>query len=166
MGKAGKEMHVVVMTVMTTWTLHTWSQILKPFPPLVLVFSSLSSLHSAIFTSCFNLTLIAHNFHLKYHDSFKSPPSAMDSNHMMTSIHGVEDIIGYHFTNPSMIWEALQAAGSPVYVIGNRRLVDGNKRLALLGDTVLQLALAETWLDANEPRGNEENPTELHGTVG
>lgn len=71
---------------------------------------------------------------------------------MMTSIHGVEDIIGYHFTNPSMIWEALQAAGSPVYVIGNRRLVDGNKRLALLGDTVLQLALAETWLDANEPR--------------
>lgn len=85
---------------------------------------------------------------------------------MMTSIQGVENIIGYKFTNLSMIWEALQAAGSLVPVVGNRRLVDGNKRLAVLGDTVLQLALAETWLDANEPRGDEHNLTNSYGTVG
>lgn len=78
----------------------------------------------------------------------------MANNGMMDNIHGVEQIIGYSFTDPWMIWEALQAAGSPVNIIGNRRLVDGNKRLALLGDTVLQLALAETWLNANEPRGD------------
>ncbi|CAD6593755.1 MAG: hypothetical protein ASARMPRED_007912 [Alectoria sarmentosa] len=76
----------------------------------------------------------------------------MAHNHMMYSIHGVENIIDYQFTNTGMIWEALQAAGSPVYVIGNRRLVDGNKRLAVLGDKVLDLALAEAWHEGDDAR--------------
>ena len=74
---------------------------------------------------------------------------------MVTSVHGVEHIIGYQFNDPSMIWEALQAAGSPVLRIGNRRLVEGNKRLAVLGDKVLDLALAEAWHEGNTARGSE-----------
>ena len=72
----------------------------------------------------------------------------------MNLIHGVEAIIGYQFTETSMIWEALQAAGSPVQVIGNRRIDAGNKRLAILGDCVLDLALAEAWLEGTGPPGN------------
>ena len=85
---------------------------------------------------------------------------------MMNSIHGVEEIINYTFINHSFIWEALQAAGSPVQVIGNRRLVEGNKRLAILGDSVLLLALAETWLETNESRGDEQNLTNSQRTLG
>ena len=73
----------------------------------------------------------------------------------MNRIHGVEAIIGYQFTEHSRIWEALQAAGSPVQVIGNRRIVDGNKRLAVLGDVVLDLALAEGWHEGTSDRSND-----------
>lgn len=76
---------------------------------------------------------------------------------MIHSIHGVENIIGYQFTNTCVIWEALQAAGSPVYVIGNRILLDGNKRLAVLGDKVLDLALAEAWHEGDDARGNRNH---------
>ena len=78
----------------------------------------------------------------------------------MNRIHGVEAIIGYQFTEHSMIWEALQAAGSSVQVIGNRRIDGGNKRLAVLGDCVLDLALAEAWYEGIGPRGNN------HGSSG
>lgn len=77
----------------------------------------------------------------------------MASNDMMARIHGIEDVIGYHFTNPLLIWEALQAPGSNVVAIGGRRLADGNKRLAVLGDTVLQLAVAEDWFRGDESKG-------------
>lgn len=72
---------------------------------------------------------------------------------MTAKIEGVQDIIDYTFGNPLLLWEALQAAGSPVYSIGQRRLFDGNKRLAVLGDIVLDLALAEPWYQGTEPRG-------------
>lgn len=72
---------------------------------------------------------------------------------MMEKIHGVEQIIGYQFTDRSTIWEALQAAGSPVLVIGNRILVGGNKRLAVVGDSVLDLALAEIWREEDGALG-------------
>ena len=76
----------------------------------------------------------------------------------MNRIHGVEAIIGYQFTEYSSIWEALQAAGSPVQFIGNRRIDGGNKRLAVLGDCVLDLALAEAWHEGTGPRGNIYTP--------
>ena len=76
----------------------------------------------------------------------------------MNRIHGVEAIIGYQFTEYSRIWEALQAAGSPVLFIGDRRIDCGNKRLAVLGDCVLDLALAEAWHEGTGPRGKNYTP--------
>lgn len=74
---------------------------------------------------------------------------------MKNTILGVESRIGYKFTDPSIAWEAMQAAGSGVFLVGDRRIPDGNKRLAVIGDTILKLALVEEWYNGGEPRGNE-----------
>lgn len=69
----------------------------------------------------------------------------------------VEAIIGYQFNDPSLLTEALQASGSPVRSAGTRAIPDGNKRLALLGDTVLKLALLDHWYEAGHPRGSSNS---------
>ncbi len=66
---------------------------------------------------------------------------------------GVESIIGYHFSDSMILWEALQAAGSTVRSAGTRRFPDGNKRLAVLGDTILKLVLVSEWYDSADVRG-------------
>lgn len=71
---------------------------------------------------------------------------------MALAVQGVQDIIGYTFADPYLVREAISAAGSIVSA-GTRRFPNGNKRLAILGDTVLQLALAEDWYAGTEPRG-------------
>lgn len=71
---------------------------------------------------------------------------------MSNTVNGVQGIIGYVFNDPYLVVEAVTAAGSRTSS-GNRQFADGNKRLAVLGDTVLQLALAQDWYDGNEPRG-------------
>lgn len=65
----------------------------------------------------------------------------------------VENIIGYNFNDPLILWEALQAAGSMVRSAGSRRFPDGNKRLAVLGDTILKLVLVQEWYDSAHVRG-------------
>ena len=77
----------------------------------------------------------------------------MAANNMDTILDAVQDIIGYQFTERLILWEAMQAAGSTVRFAGGRELVDGNKRLAVIGDTVLQLVLAETWYGGSTSRG-------------
>ncbi len=72
---------------------------------------------------------------------------------MAAKIQGVEDTILYYFNNSDILWEALQAAGSGVTSIGGRPLMDGNKRLAILGDAVLNVALIEEWYAGMEPKG-------------
>ncbi|KAF6800967.1 RNase [Colletotrichum sojae] len=52
-------------------------------------------------------------------------------------------IIGYQFTNPAWLWEALQAAGSPVLAVPQRRIREGNKRLAGLGDRILSMIIVK-----------------------
>lgn len=72
---------------------------------------------------------------------------------MNAHVAGVEAIVGRQFTDPNKLWEALQAAGSPVLFIGTRRISDGHKRLALIGDSVLKLALISHWYAGTDPRG-------------
>lgn len=72
---------------------------------------------------------------------------------MGTILDAVQDIIRYQFTERLILWEAMQAAGSMVRSAGGREFVDGNKRLAVIGDTVLQLVLAETWYGGSASRG-------------
>lgn len=73
--------------------------------------------------------------------------------------------IGHEFKNALFIWEALQAPGSIVrssqvqgtgttrHSVGFQRFADGNRRLAVLGDTVLKLALVQDWYQGVGSRG-------------
>ena len=66
--------------------------------------------------------------------------------------------LGYTFKNPHYLWEAVQAPGSILHPdevpsAGLQNFPDGNKRLALLGDTILRLALLEDWYKGQESRG-------------
>lgn len=56
-----------------------------------------------------------------------------------------ENIIDYHFANPEMLKEALQAAGASVSdkSVGDDR--EGNERLALVGDALLRLVILDDW---------------------
>ncbi len=76
---------------------------------------------------------------------------------MTNMINGAQGVINYNFNDPLILWEALQAAGSPVHAINGRRLLDGNKRLAIVGDRVLELALAEGWYEGTEARGTQNS---------
>lgn len=66
--------------------------------------------------------------------------------------------IGYLFNDPRILWEALQAPGSIGNYFGRRRLPDGNKRLALLGDTALKLVLLREWYNGDGNRGKSPTP--------
>ena len=77
----------------------------------------------------------------------------MATSQMSNMIRGVENIIDYRFTDPLILWEALQAAGSGISSAGSRRFPDGNKRLAVVGDTILELVLVEAWYNSTHVRG-------------
>ena len=74
---------------------------------------------------------------------------------MAASISKAEHILQYHFRDRLILWEALQATGNNRTYVGTRRFTDGNKRLALLGDTVMKTALLEDWYDGVGSRGKE-----------
>ncbi|KAI8235137.1 Ribonuclease 3 [Colletotrichum sp. SAR 10_86] len=60
-----------------------------------------------------------------------------------------EEILGYNFKDPRWLWEALQAAGSPVTRVGTRSLREGNKQLAGLGDRIISVVIVMTSVDDN-----------------
>ena len=72
---------------------------------------------------------------------------------MSARISAIENTTKFAFSNPALLIEALQDKGSGITNVGDRTVIDGNKRLAILGDSVLRLVLVEDWYDAsNEPR--------------
>ena len=65
----------------------------------------------------------------------------------------IENLLDYHFSDHHLLEELLQAAGSSVSdptVHGNRH---GNKRLALLSDSVLSTVLLEQWYESGQSTG-------------
>lgn len=84
---------------------------------------------------------------------------------MAPTVRKVQSRIGYNFKNAQYLWEAVQAPGSIVrtgevegagterHSLGFQRFPDGNRRLAVLGDTVLKLALVEDWFKEEGSRG-------------
>jgi hypothetical protein len=84
------------------------------------------------------------------------------NNQMNESVAKLESIIGYHCTkDPTLLWEALQAAGSPVRIAGDREILDGNKKLAALGD-----AVADHWLWLNLYKSScSKGQSFIHQTV-
>lgn len=67
--------------------------------------------------------------------------------------HACEAAIGYKFQDPWLLWEALQADGSPVAHLGIPRYEAGNMRLAIVGDRILDLLLALHWYPTGQKRG-------------
>lgn len=84
---------------------------------------------------------------------------------MAPTVRKLQSRIGYNFRNAQYLWEAVQAPGSIVrsgevegagtgrHSVGFQRFPDGNRRLAVLGDTVLKLALVEDWYRGEAVRG-------------
>ncbi|KAL8742475.1 MAG: hypothetical protein Q9184_008251 [Pyrenodesmia sp. 2 TL-2023] len=66
--------------------------------------------------------------------------------------HACELLIGYQFKEPLLLWEALQAMGSAYDMPQMPRYDDGNMRLAIVGDRVLDLLLALKWYPSWQPR--------------
>ncbi len=64
---------------------------------------------------------------------------------VLTELFACEAIIGYGFQDQLLLWEALQADGSPICSTDAPRYQEGNKRLAVLGEAALNLLLASKW---------------------
>lgn len=79
-----------------------------------------------------------------------------------------ESIIGcYTFKDRTLLWEALQAAGSGVTKAGSRVIDrhDGNKRLAVVGDMVPGAVLSAQWYPLGGTRSKSDHvpdPYQLH----
>ncbi|KAF3282866.1 hypothetical protein TWF970_001601 [Orbilia oligospora] len=63
----------------------------------------------------------------------------------------VENIIGYKFSNSDLLIEALEAPGR-AYTHDTEGGIDGNKRLALVGDAVLTLIQFDRWYPSSDSR--------------
>lgn len=72
---------------------------------------------------------------------------------MMEKVYTLQDIIEYNFNDPLLAAEALQLPGNGVSYIGTRRLINGNKRLAVLGDVVLDMILCGKWYESGLSEG-------------
>lgn len=65
--------------------------------------------------------------------------------HTMAHLQYLQDKLGYHFINLNLLDEAFIAAGAPVSRTDIEGPVQGNKRLALVGDAVLRLCVLDEW---------------------
>lgn len=69
------------------------------------------------------------------------------------TIEAVETIIQYRFNHTALLWEALQCTGIALDSEGQAVPPGGNKRLAIVGDAVLRLVLAEEWYKGSGTTG-------------
>jgi ribonuclease-3 len=77
-----------------------------------------------------------------------------------TNISGVQDVIGWTFRNKALCAEALQMQQrSGIYLSfeDSDHYVSHNKRLELLGDTILDSVLCKKWIQARDANG-EQHP--------
>ncbi|TDZ27824.1 Ribonuclease 3 [Colletotrichum spinosum] len=84
---------------------------------------------------------------------------------MNSRVNLVEDasvILHYRFENPNWLWEALQAAGSPALIIGGRRIREGNKQLAGLGNRVLNLVIVKNAFENSLSIGDTNREIQQH----
>jgi hypothetical protein len=72
---------------------------------------------------------------------------------MPGKVKDCQEILGYQFNDHHLCCEALQTAGNGITVSGTRRIPNGSKRLAILGDFVLGLLLSQEWYRGGTPEG-------------
>lgn len=83
------------------------------------------------------------------------PAPKMDHPSMQPKVQDCQRIIGYDFKNQYICWEALQTAGNGIVAAGQRRIPNGNKRLAILGEYVIGLVISQDWYDGGSDEGRE-----------
>ena len=66
------------------------------------------------------------------------------------NIATLESLIDYSFTNKLLAWEALQLPGNGFATL---TITNGNKRLAVVGDQVIDLILLEGWFASGMDEG-------------
>jgi ribonuclease-3 len=77
----------------------------------------------------------------------------------MASTKTLEDKIQYHFTNRALLQEALLTPGNDHQCNAVEVGKPANKRLALLGDAVLRLAIVDHWWEQGDTSRRMQNPT-------
>ena len=70
-----------------------------------------------------------------------------------SKIAGLQAALQRNFANADIAWETLNLAGSGITYAGMRSFPDGNKRLAVLGDRVLELVISQEWYESGDIRG-------------
>ncbi|EAT90239.1 hypothetical protein HBI56_046690 [Parastagonospora nodorum] len=77
----------------------------------------------------------------------------------MTTFKSIQDCVDYHFHDSTLLKEAFLASGAPISNKDIEGPVKGNKRLALVGDAVLRLAVLDEWFESGT------STAEGHGRV-
>lgn len=68
----------------------------------------------------------------------------------------VQTIMNYRCSNTDKLWEALSAAGAKFDCEFAPVPLDGNKRLAMVGDAVLKMVLMKDWYPTGSVRGSSQ----------
>lgn len=68
----------------------------------------------------------------------------------MTPSDDIQGLIGYRFTHESLLEEALVTAGNEHPCNETEAGKPANKRLALVGDAVLRLAIVDHWWEQGD----------------
>ena len=77
----------------------------------------------------------------------------MDHRDMHPKVQECQKILGYDFSNQHLCWEALQMAGNGILSAGQRQIPNGNKRLAILGEYVIDLVMSQEWYNGDSDEG-------------
>lgn len=73
---------------------------------------------------------------------------------MQAKLELAQNILGYQFNDPSLLWEALQASGSGVLFSAGRMFTnEGNKPLAGIGDALMSLYIKDQARNRHQPIG-------------
>ncbi|KAK5077837.1 hypothetical protein LTS08_003325 [Lithohypha guttulata] len=75
-----------------------------------------------------------------------------NNNFLPPSFHDLQETISYQFSNSRYLLEALRTAGAGYHGANSPSAIDGNKRLAHLGEAILKMLLLEDWYMAGANR--------------
>ncbi|KAL8907521.1 MAG: hypothetical protein Q9171_005813 [Xanthocarpia ochracea] len=75
----------------------------------------------------------------------------------LTKTKACQELIGYRFYDPLLLWEALQTKGSYTCAVLDEQATDSryksdNRRLAIVGDEVMNILLSEKWYPSSGSR--------------
>lgn len=73
----------------------------------------------------------------------------MSTTHQKYNVTLLESITDYTFIDRNIAIEALNIAGSGTTTSGTRTFINGNKRLAVLGDRVAEQILCDAWYETD-----------------